>query len=265
LENSEEEREIIQLKNLKKRKREQLKNPLAPNKEELISQIKAINLKLLEKNQISYFCEKCNYRHRKGDIYREHKKHATLRFKFPKIECPTIYWNFFHKIVGIYGLKSASRIKKIEQYASLHLIEDNGGIGVYVKKSIQSSHKTKIGYLYSRCNKYNIVKRALNKGFSINTFFVEYNPKKWRGENWDAEYGVLEIEIFDKREFWKILNGLKELIQLGHRDLKNAFKSLGTRCLKYLRPENDYMREIINFLSQFRKVFKDSESFGIML
>ncbi len=267
--------EIQTLLQMKKAARIALQNPTTEHKSDIIDKLLKIDMELVKRNQLPYFCKKCHYKHRDGDIYQEHKKHAVIRFKFPKVTIPNVSANFTTKLVGLYSLKSGNIVEKIPPYSQVVLERLN-------RSNIAVSHKnSKIGYVYNKMSKFQAIVDALINGYEIKCFLVEYVPGKKRmykkdiktpsGKKsikymcWDAEYGVLEFEVFNSRLFFKVFRGLEELIELGHRNLESAFKQLGPRCLKHLKPKTPYHRKVIRFLQQFQRYSVQESEFGILL
>lgn len=88
-----------------------------------------------------YLCTQCNFIHKKGRIYDEHKIFGEIPFEFPDIVPVKIETRYLIKIVGIYGLGSESICAEIKQGDRLRVkLLKSGTIAIYYGRY-------KIGYV----------------------------------------------------------------------------------------------------------------------
>ena len=118
-----------------------LRDPCSQNKQEIIEKIKTINQNLHRDGNDPYFCPQCNFIHKKGRIYDDHKRFGEINFEFPDITPIKVERQILIKIVGIYGVSSESICEEIKRGERLRVkILKSGTIAIYYGRY-------KIGYV----------------------------------------------------------------------------------------------------------------------
>ena len=238
-----------------------LSNPYAQNKRNIIKVIKDINLRLHNEGKLPYFCNHCNFTHKKGKIYDEHKKFGEIPFNFPYITPAKVEKRFLIKIIGIYGLDSSSICAGINKgdRVRVKLLKD-GKITVYYGRN-------KIGYV-SKVQSDQLAKiiqnQNLNNYYEFRRFVPVHYVKRLTPLSDDKKtyFKAPFVEIFlyllDMESLNKEMKGLIELHELGHPHVEYATVYFSTRVIRYFEKyaENlghyDLIRKILKFKHEKR-------------
>lgn len=255
---------------------EQLSNPFTLNKRAILKDLDSIEEQLLRAGTIEYHCSKCNFKHRRGQIYHEHLQFAKKVVKFLPVHLPSYKETFNIRIVGLKKYHSKNRMRHMPEYQNLTLqCEDLSGrspISVIVEETDGNAHQ--IGIISPKLKKNIRIRQALQENYRIKCYFRHFHPKRIRvykresaryfryqrrkkyQEFWDVEHGTATVEIINLDQFMQIYQGLVELAQLGNTEVFDAFIRLGPEIIPFLEQSAKQDPNLTPLLEQLYESFK---------
>jgi len=233
-----------------------LMDPCAQNKRSIIKIIKDINQHLHQDGNEPYFCNRCNFKHKKGKIYEEHKIFGEIPFVFPDIVPIKVEKRYLIKIVGIYGLGTGNICEDIKKGERLRVkLLKSGTITIYYGRY-------KIGYVNQLQTE--LVEEIIqNQNSSTYYEFRRYIPAQYitkskriplyKHKYYKAPYGQMFIYSLNTEKLNDVIEGLIELHELGHPHVEYSMIYFPTSAVRYFEMiatnlgYHDLVHKIIKF------------------
>lgn len=233
-----------------------LSDACVQNKLGIIKEIKQINQSIYQDGNMPYFCNQCNFTHKKGKIYYEHKKFGEIPFNFPDITPIKVEKRHLIKIVGIYGLNSESICEGIKKGDHIRAkLLKNRKITIYYGRN-------KIGYV-NKLQTDHVAKIIQDQNLNNYYEFRRYVPVHYvsrlnpLSDDKKTYFKAPFVEIFlyslDMEKLNKVIEGLIKLHELGHPHVEYATIYFSIRVIRYFERyaanlgHNDLIRKILEF------------------
>ena len=249
---------------------QKLRDPCTQNKASIVKIIKDINLRLYNEGNLPYLCNRCNFTHKKGKIYCEHKKFGEIPFNFPYIKPIKVEKRYLIKIIGIFGLDSSSICADIKKGDRLRAkLLKNGKITMYYGRN-------KIGYV----NKLQtdlvakiIQNRNLNNYYEFRRYVSVRNVSRLNSssDNNQTYFKAPFVQIFlyslNMEKLNIVIEGLIELHELKHPHVEYATVYFSTRVIRYFEKVagNNGQFSLISKILKFKQEKRYKTEHGTIL
>ncbi|MHA1672569.1 MAG: hypothetical protein ACTSYI_02990 [Promethearchaeota archaeon] len=173
-----------------------LKNPLTPQKPQILKNLTQCLQNRIVHNLDIYFCSQCGFSHRRGKIYGQHKPFAVPIFRYLPVSPISIERKIICKVVGLYHLQTYSLFSTLPSNLRIRLcLLKNHNIEVY-------SGSLKLGYIPR--NLAPEIERILsNPKYETSAYYMDWTPFKYAykyedTDIWKYEYSEYPLDNMEE-------------------------------------------------------------------